>query len=87
MTPCMIINPLGRPNSNTGLFLSLPAEVRNQIYNYLLPEYGNPRSVLGFLASCPQIHEELGNLLVKSADRVVDEVFEGRFMVLQADVF
>jgi hypothetical protein len=53
-------------------FLSLPGELRNGIYSYLMPQYVNHSDVEGLLQPCPQIRDELESMLVKCARKVLD---------------
>jgi hypothetical protein len=53
------------------LFLSLPAELRNNIYEFLMPEYSNIDEIKGFIQSCRQIWVELPSMLVKRAAAVL----------------
>jgi hypothetical protein len=52
-------------------FLSLPAELRNNIYEFLMPEYSNIDEIKGFIQSCRQIWVELPSMLVKRAAAVL----------------
>lgn len=62
-------------------FLSFPGELRNNIYTYLLPEHVNPSKVAGMLVSCKQIRVELGGLLLRSADRALEQLLLGNILV------
>jgi hypothetical protein len=52
-------------------FLSLPAELRNNVYTFLMPEHTNIDTIMGLMQSCRQIWEELHSMFVKRADGIL----------------
>ena len=55
-------------------FLSLPGEIRNNIYSYCTPLNGPLSSYDGLLLSCKQIHSEFPVQAIKSFNKVIEDV-------------
>jgi hypothetical protein len=56
------------------IFLSLPAEIRNQIYRLLLPDSTNLRDVTGIICACRQIRRELSSMIVAETKPIMEDV-------------
>ncbi|KAI4955611.1 hypothetical protein J4E91_001472 [Alternaria rosae] len=53
-------------------FLSMPAEIRNEVYQYLLPDVTSLRDVTGLLCACKQIRQELSSMIVAESQIVMN---------------
>jgi hypothetical protein len=65
-------------------FLSLPAELRNHTYSYLMPGTTNPRLIVGLLQSCHQIWNEYHSMLIKYTEDIFQKAKEASSKQCQA---
>lgn len=53
-------------------FLLMPAEIRNEVYQYLLPDVTSLRDVTGLLSACKQTRQELSSMIVAESQLVMN---------------
>ncbi|KAI4693120.1 uncharacterized protein J4E88_001491 [Alternaria novae-zelandiae] len=53
-------------------FLLMPAEIRNEVYQYLLPDVTSLRDVTGLLSACKQIRQEFSSMIVAESQLVMN---------------
>jgi hypothetical protein len=57
-------------------FVRMPPEIRNEIYQHLLPEVTDLRDVTGLLCACKQIRQELSSMIVVKSRPILDKVVQ-----------
>jgi hypothetical protein len=65
-------NPIS-PSKATEFFLVTPAEIRNHIYSYLMPDVANIKDAIALMSTCKRINRELQTMLVAETDRIMEQ--------------
>ncbi|KAI4633536.1 hypothetical protein J4E80_000902 [Alternaria sp. BMP 0032] len=67
--PTLVLVPTQGQSSS---FLLMPAEIRNEVYRYLLPDVTSLRDVTGLLSACKQIRQEFSSMIVAESQLVMN---------------
>ncbi|KAH6873145.1 hypothetical protein BKA58DRAFT_439217 [Alternaria rosae] len=61
----------------------MPAEIRNEVYQYLLPDVTSLRDVTGLLCACKQIRQELSSMIVAESQIVMNRAVQKSIDLVQ----
>jgi len=78
--PTPVLNPTQGQSLS---FLLMPAEIRNEIYQYLLPDVTSLRHVTGLLCTCKQIRQELSSMIVAESQIVMNSAIQKSINMVQ----
>ncbi|KAA8613542.1 hypothetical protein PtrSN002B_011023 [Pyrenophora tritici-repentis] len=66
-------------------FLSLPGEIRNEIYDYFLPSLVRLEEANALMLTCKQVHQEFTSMTVAKTKPIVEEVVKERVFSLKSN--
>ncbi|CAE7210920.1 hypothetical protein CFE70_009367 [Pyrenophora teres f. teres 0-1] len=66
-------------------FLSLPGEIRNEIYDYFQPSVVRLKEANALMLTCKQVHQEFTSMTVAKTKPIVEEVVKKRIFRLKSN--